>query len=78
MTTITIDELGQAIAFHLRHYDTRTICLPDNARQLIDVYGAMNYYEVAEISWEQLGSERASLVREAMQSGYQLPLDIPA
>jgi hypothetical protein len=76
MTTITIDELGHAIAFHMRFYDTRTICLPDSASKLIDVYGAMNYYGQGEVSWEQLGAERALLVREAMQSDLQLPLEI--
>jgi hypothetical protein len=75
MTTISIDELGQAIAFHLRDYDTRTYCLPAPASKLIDVYGTMNYYGQVEISWEQLGVERAGLVREALQSRLQLSLN---
>lgn len=71
---LSIDELGEVIAWHLRHYDVRTNQLPHEASTLIDVYGSMSYCRRQSIEMRMLDDEQALLVEQALTAKRQLPL----
>ncbi len=74
MTVVTIDELGLAIAYQLRHYDPSTNSLPREASKLIDIYGSMNYHQQSTIDWNALEADEAQWVRDALLGAHQLSL----
>jgi hypothetical protein len=74
MNVVTVDEMGLAIAYHLRHYDKSTGVLPRSASTLIDVYGSMSFYDRGYVEWRKLTDEQADLIRQAIEAKYQLPL----
>jgi hypothetical protein len=71
---ISIEELGEVIAWHLRHYNVRTNQLPREASVLIDVYGSMSYRRQHVIEMRMLDDEQALLVQQALTAKRQLPL----
>jgi hypothetical protein len=72
--TLSIDEMGRVIAWHLRDYQTATNALPAPANLLITVYATMNYHRQTHIALRMLGDEELSLVQQALTAMAQLEL----